>query len=133
MISYAYLWAREAAKGRDDAVKDRPVVVTVARIEREGRTEIVVAPVTHSEPQADEDGLELPPSVKQQLGLDRERSWIITSELNRFVWPGPDVRVAPGKSQPLYDAIPERLFDQLRVAVHKHVKAGRLKVTKRSE
>ena len=133
MISYAYLWAREAAEGQDEGVKDRPVVVTVARIESEGRTEIIVAPITHSKPETDADGLELPPSVKRVLGLDRERSWIVTRELNRFIWPGPDVRVAPGKSSPHYDAIPERLFDQLRIAVHKHVKAGRLKVTKRSE
>jgi len=133
VISYAYLWAREAAEGQEEGLKNRPVVVTVARIEREGRTEVVVAPITHSKPETDEDGLELPQSVKRLLGLDGERSWIVTSELNRFVWPGPDVRMAPGKNSPHYDAIPERLFDQLRIAVREHVHAGRLKVTKRSE
>ena len=132
VISYAYLWAREAAEGQEEGLKDRPVVVTVARIKRQGYTEIVVAPITHSEPDDTADGLELPRSVKRQLGLDSDRSWIITSELNFFIWPGPDVRIAPGKDHPLYDAIPERLFDQLRIALREKVLAGRIKVTKRS-
>ncbi len=29
-------------------------------------------------------------------GLDDERSWIITTEINRFIWPGPDLRSVPG-------------------------------------
>ena len=38
------------------------------------------------------DALELPPDVKRRLRLDEQRSWVICSELNRFVWPGPDLR-----------------------------------------
>lgn len=108
-------------------------MVVVARIERRGRSELIVAPVTHSAPERPADGIELPPKVKRQLGLDQARSWIITTELNRFIWPGPDVRIAPGKDSPLYDAIPELLFDRLRASVASHVAAGRLKVTKRTE
>lgn len=107
--------------------------MVVARIERLGRTEIVVAPVTHRAPDRPADAVELPGKVKRQLGLDQERSWIVTKELNRFIWRGPDVRDVPGTSSPLYDAIPELLFDKVRAGVASHVTAGRLKVTTRSE
>lgn len=108
-------------------------MVVVAWIVRAGRTEIIVAPVTHSAPERVGDAIEMPAKVKRQLGLDQARSWIVTDELNRFVWPGPDIRVVPGGDTPLYDAIPELLFDQVRAALAAHVAAGRLKVTKRSE
>ena len=88
--------------------------------------------MTHSEPEHVAAGIELPLKVKRQLGLDRSRSWIITTELNRFIWPGPDVRIAPGKESPLYDAIPELLFEKLRASIASHAGLGRLKVTKRS-
>jgi hypothetical protein len=33
----------------------------------------------------------LPAALKRHLGLDPEPSWIIVSEANQFVWPGPDL------------------------------------------
>jgi hypothetical protein len=105
----------------------------VARIEMRGRTEIIVAPVTHSEPDSPANAVELPGKVKRQLGLDEERSWIVTSELNRFIWRGPDVRDIPGTDSPLYDAIPELLFNKVRAAVASQVASGRMKIIKRSE
>ena len=107
--------------------------MVVARLERGGRSELIVAPVTHTKPEPDAAGVELPLKVKRQLGLDQAQSWIITTEFNRFIWPGPDVRIAPGKESPIYDAIPERLFEKLRESIASHVALGRLKVTKRSE
>ncbi|HEX4694309.1 hypothetical protein [Sphingomonas sp.] len=108
-------------------------MVVVAHIVREGRTEIIVAPVTHSAPGRPDDAIEIPGKVKRVLGLDQERSWIVTDELNRFTWPGPDVRIAPGRDSPVYDAIPELLFDRVRQALAKHVAVRRLRITKRSE
>src|SRR5688500_8167274 len=97
VISYAYLWAREAAEGQEEGLKDRPVVVmVVARIEVLGRTQLLVAPITHVEPERSDEGVGIPPSVKKHLGLDRERSWIVLTEVNRFYWPGPDIRPVPG-------------------------------------
>ncbi len=31
---------------------------------------------------------------QRRLGLDDERSWVVLSEGNRFLWPGPDLRPA---------------------------------------
>lgn len=108
-------------------------MVVVAHIAREDRTEIVVAPITHTPPDRPDAALEVPLQVKRVLGLNDERSWIVTSELNRFLWPGPDLRIAPGRDTPLYDAIPRRLFQKVREAIGKQVATGRLKVTKRTE
>jgi hypothetical protein len=48
-------------------------------------------PITHSDPR-DDTAVLLPASIKRRLGLDDQPSWIITSDLNDFVWPGFDLR-----------------------------------------
>ena len=50
VLSYVYLWAREAAEGRDEGSKERPVVVVIATEKREDETELLVAPVTTRPP-----------------------------------------------------------------------------------
>lgn len=133
LLSYSYLWAGEAAKGEESGRKDRPVVVVIAAMMHGGRTQLLVAPVTHTAPERPADAIEIPRNVRERLGLDRERSWIVQTELNRFIWPGPDIRVAPGQSSPVYDAIPDWLFFEVRDAIVRRHAAGRLKVTRRTE
>ena len=108
-------------------------MVVIAREERPGGTGLLVAPVTHSPPERAADAIEIPPNVKKRLGLDRERSWIVLTELNRFIWPGPDVRPAPGSDSPFYDALPDWLFVRVRKGIVSHAETGRLKATKRTE
>ena len=98
------------------------------------RTELLVVPVTTQPPQRAGEGFEVPARVKTHLGLDAERCWIMVTELNRFEWPGPDVRpVGRGDGSPFYGFIPEGLFEPVLAAVIARAQAGRLKVTKRSE
>jgi hypothetical protein len=104
----------------------------VAAIARKGGTQLVVAPITHAAPMGPADAIELPPNVKKQIGLDSDRSWIVLTELNSFIWPGPDIRIAPGQQSPHYDAIPDWLFFDVRDGVVRHRSAGRLRVTKRT-
>lgn len=108
-------------------------MVVVARIEGAAGTLILVAPVSHTPPQNSTDAVEIPANVKKQLGLDRERSWIFVNELNRFIWPGPDIRPVSGSDGPFYDALPDWLFEKVRQALLKRSSAGRLKITKRTE
>ena len=98
VISYSYLWAHEAASGQEEGLKDRPVVVVLARLVDGDETQLLVAPITHSEPD-DGQGVIIPPAVKRYLGLDGEQSWIVTSELNRFIWPGPGHSSGQGQRQ----------------------------------
>ena len=79
------------------------------------------------------DAIEIPLKVKKRLGLDSARSWIVLTELNRFIWPGPDIRLAPGHDSPLYDAIPDWLFFDVREGIVRHRDEGRLTITKRTE
>ena len=91
-------------------------MVVVARIISGNRTQLLVAQVTHSEPDRG-NGVEIPPPVKRHLGLDRERSWIVTTELNRFNWPGPDVRIVSESGDPFYGEIPAKLFEEMRSSI----------------
>ena len=114
VISYAYLWQREATQGRDEGTKYRPAVVVLA-VESDGPhgKTVLVAPISHRQPDDPAIGIEIPPLTKSRLGLDPERSWVIVSEVNRFEWPGPDLLpVAPG--QWAYGILPAGLFRIIR-------------------
>jgi hypothetical protein len=96
VIRYSYPWDSEAREGREEGIKDRPCAIILV-ILREGEHPIVrVLPVTHSPPTDPRDALEIPTETKQRLKLDSERSWVVLSEANDFIWPGPDLRPMPG-------------------------------------
>jgi hypothetical protein len=66
---------------------------------REGDHPIVrVLPVTHIPPIDPADAIEIPVATKIRLGLDSDRSRVVLSEANDFIWPGPDLRPVPGSS-----------------------------------
>ena len=122
------MWKREAA----ERIKDRPAIVVLATLVRDDLVEVYAAPVTTQAPREPHSAVEIPQRVKAHLGLDDQRCWIVATELNRFIWPGPDVRPVrrKGKSTPYYGKIPARLFEQLRrlMAIH----AGRVGIVRRS-
>lgn len=112
VIRYSYLWADEHSRGREDGRKDRPCVVVLS-VESlaEGGELLTVLPVTHSPPSNPTLAIEIPHTTKARLGLDDERSWILVSEANRFVWPGPDIRFIPGTRSLFYGELPAKLFE----------------------
>ena len=70
----------------------------------------------------------MPMAVKRHLGLDDARYWIVASEVNRFIWPAPDVRpVRGGDGSPYYGTIPGALQEKLRAVM----RVGRVSVTGR--
>ena len=97
VIRYSYLWHREAQQGHEEGRKDRPCAVVVAMSNKDGSTRVYALPITHSAPTQGQQAIEIPPRVKNRLGLDGERSWIVFDEANVFAWPGPDLRFVPGK------------------------------------
>ncbi len=116
VISYSYLWAREHNRGAEEGRKDRPSAIVAARQVIEGHEVVTVVPVTHTPPTDPADAIEIPPALKAHLGLDDARSWIIVTETNDFLWPGPDLRPIPG-SQPSrfsYGMLPPRFFAHVR-------------------
>lgn len=114
VISYAYLWDREAQGGREEGRKDRPCVIAlVFERQQDGETLVTVLPVTHRPPDDPAEAVEVPRAVKKHLGLDDQRSWVIVSEGDQFVWPGYDLRKAPGTDRYDYGYLPPRLFAQI--------------------
>lgn len=124
-ISYSYLWHREHEAGQDEGRKERPSVIVVA-IDRvmDGATLATVLPITHSPPADPAVAVELPAPVKRHLGLDAERSWIVVSEGNEFVWPGYDLRKVANADR--YDCgfLPPRTFDKVVTAFMTCFQAG---------
>jgi len=90
--------------------------MVLASRHHDDETQVLVVPVTHSPPENFADALELPPAVKQHLGLDSNRSCVVLSESNLFDWPGPDLRRVGDRdnSSVAYGFLPPRLFAELR-------------------
>jgi hypothetical protein len=116
VIRYAYLWKREFDAGRDEGAKDRPCAIVMAVIDEDGDKEVLVLPITHTPPTNAADAIEIPTLTKNRLGLDTERSWIVITEANEFVWPGPDLRPVPGRdaSTIVYGVLPSLFFAYVR-------------------
>jgi hypothetical protein len=118
VISYSYLWKEEEERGLVEGRKDRPCAIVLAidhpEPEAGGHKQVAVAPITHTPPRDLNVAVEIPLRVKQHLGLDSERSWVILDEVNVFTWPGFDLRpVRRGESRIDYGLLPPRLFDQM--------------------
>lgn len=133
VINYAYLWHNEHEAGQEEGRKNRPsvVVLTVER-DSDGATIVVVLPVTHSPPHDAASAVEIPAAVKRHLGLDDERSWVVVTEGNKFVWPGYDLRKVPNTNRFDYGFLPPRFFDAIRDAFVTAFKAGKASATPRT-
>lgn len=116
MISYSFLWSEESEQGQVEGRKDRPCAIVIAldRTEPSRPKQVAVVPITHLQPSDPAASIEIPPRVKEYLGLDSGRSWAILDEFNVFAWPGYDLRPIPGKDGRVdYGFLPPRLFDQI--------------------
>lgn len=118
VISYSYLWKEDEEQGLVEGRKDRPCAIVVAidlpPPEPGGRKQVAVAPITHSPPDDPSVAVEIPLRVKQHLGLDDERSWVILEEVNVFTWPGFDLRpIRRGETRIDYGLLPPKFFERL--------------------
>jgi len=92
-------------------------IVAALRSDETGATRAQVAPITHLPPAPSSVAIEIPASAQSGLKLDAERSWVVLSEWNEFVWPaGPDQRRLPNADDlPVaYGMLPPKLFDSIR-------------------
>ena len=84
--------------------------------------------------QGPEDAVEIPAATKARLGLDSERSWVVVSEVNRFVWPGPDLASVPGNPRRFdYGFLPPRFFKKVTSQIVDWARARKLKEIRRQD
>ncbi len=126
VIRYDYLWKAEQEAGRRDGAKDRPcaVVLTSAALD-DGSHRVIVAAISHTPPAPDEGAIEIPPKLARHLGLDENRSWIKTQQVNVLSWqPGriPDGVVPLKDGSWKYGRLPGSLGKQLLEQVRSHAR-----------
>ncbi len=133
VIRYSFLWSHEQDAGADEAAKDRPCAIVVAApVSETGEIRTIVAPITHRPPDEPLDSIEIPAAICSSLGLDAGRHWLRLDELNRFVWPGFDLRPIPGRAgQFAYGMVPPGLFEQLRQGILSRQQARRMRIQSR--
>jgi hypothetical protein len=133
VLNYAYLWHEEFRAGQEEGRKNRPTVIVLCATQSEDQATIVtVLPITHAAPKNEREAVEIPPAIKKHLGLDDDRSWIIITEGNEFVWPGFDLRKVPNKDAYDYGFLPPRFFEKVRNAFVEFAKSRKVKSTLRS-
>lgn len=120
ILNYVYLFSTDAAAGRDEGVKERPVIVLAA-----DASGIVVAPITTKGEVPDSDTDAIPEVVATAMGLPRpQESYVVLNEANEFDWRGHDVidlksggflygRTPPGYFAKIIRAIQARLLKPL--------------------
>jgi hypothetical protein len=126
VIGYRYLWWNEHRKGQQEGAKERPCAVVYAVKSVVDKTRIYVLPITHTKPFETEDGMELLPQWQRHLGLDDQPSWIMTSELNYFEWPGVDIR-GSNTEDISYGFLPHRVTTRLRELIRERVRRNRVR------
>ena len=137
VIRYSFLWNEEHLRGQEEGNKDRPCAIVLLVQDESGNDVATVVPITHTPPSASNAHLaiEIPAETKERLGLDDESSWIILTEANRFIWPGPDLRIARDgdASSVLYGFLPEHLFERVRTTFLRALKMRRATLVLRTE
>jgi hypothetical protein len=135
VIRYSFLWSHEHDRGLVEGSKDRPcaIIVAMARVPK-GDIQTIVAPITHRPPVEDGASLEIPSQVCRSLGLDAGKHWLRLDELNRFVWPGYDLRArADDPSKYEYGMLPQNLFEQLQRKILERQRLKKAKIIPRTE
>ena len=114
VVRYDYLWTHEAATSRDQG-KTRPTCLIATTGPSVRPRYVVLLPITHTRPESDTVGIEIPARVSQALGLDDTPGWVIVSEHNIDEWPNAGLSPLPGQPDIFsYGFIPPGLFAQIK-------------------
>ncbi len=129
------MWASEHDRGQEEGVKDRPCAIILSSSGESAEQVVTVLPVTHTPPDNAQLAVEIPAAVKRRIGLDDTRSWVVLTEANRFVWPGPDLRPRRrgDAASIVYGPLPYGLFETVRLRFIAALKARAFRSVSRSD
>ena len=98
-------------------------------------THVVVAPITSRAPESNDRAILVPARTRRRLGLQDSDCWIVLTEVNRFCWPGPDLRPIEKRvgSAWTYGLLPADLFRHVRDDITARARGKRLRAVKRTE
>jgi hypothetical protein len=134
VIRYSYLWGSEHERGQEEGVKDRPCAVILVTRQSDGDEVVTVLPIAHTPPHNPAFALEIPAQTKLRLGLDSDRSWVVLTEANRFIWPGPDLRpIGNNLASVAHGLLPQAFFLQLRDRFVAILRTGQAKAISRTD
>lgn len=135
VIRFQFLWRQDYLNGRETGEKARPCVVVVAvKRNDSGHIEVIVAPITHTPPTDPSQSIELSATTCGEAGLDFQRQWVRTDELNQFTWPGFDLETIPGRGREIaYAMIPLARFEVIKKSILAKARAGAVKPVSRDQ
>jgi hypothetical protein len=132
VIRYNYLWHDESMAGREEGVKNRPSVIVLSVVE-EGKKRVLAVPITRQKPPDMSVAVEIPAATRKRLGLKDEPMWAICSEVNEFLWPGPDL--IPTSRFPLryeYGFLRSSVYEEIKAKINFCANGKNLKVVART-
>jgi hypothetical protein len=137
IIAYEYLWSSKD-RDRQDGEKVYPTALILSKRDELGSEMVYALGISHMPPQEGRRALEIPPKLRRHLGLDDDPQWLYT-EVNVFVWPGPDLRPAQWISQRpivgntcVLGALPNDWFALVQKHFAESYSLNRLRLTRRS-
>ncbi|WP_413990124.1 hypothetical protein ACMDCR_30055 [Labrys okinawensis] len=85
---YDYLWRWQFEAGETEGRKDRPISLIAVMMNREGKTNLFILPITSSPPPPDRLALKVPEIERRRAGLDDMPLWVILDEYNHDLLEG---------------------------------------------
>ncbi|GLS17784.1 hypothetical protein GCM10007874_07990 [Labrys miyagiensis] len=85
---YDYLWRWQHDAGETEGRKSRPVSLVAVVIDKDGKTNLFILPITSSPPSSDRLALEVPEIERRRAGLNDMPLWIILDEYNHDLFEG---------------------------------------------
>jgi len=127
VIRYAYLWRAEARRGQLEGTKDRPCAVVMVSARAESKAiDVMVVHITHTQPPDASAAVAIPGPTRARLGLDDLPCWAVVSEVNAFIWPGPDLRPTnpDDPATLIFGALPPKLLHAIKARLLARTRAG---------
>lgn len=94
----------------------------------------MVVPITTKQPTDMSMAVEIPDKAAAMIGLKGVQSWAICTEVNQFVWPGPDLqKLAPDNDTCVYGMLPRSVVLQIMARLKFLARGRTFKVIRRAE